>query len=38
MTKRELLTQLQAALTAKGMFAIDSGNGAIGANDNKHTI
>jgi hypothetical protein len=38
MTKRELLTQLQAALTEKGMYAIDGGNGAIGANDNKHTI
>jgi len=38
MTKRELLSQLQAALTAKNMFAIDGGNGAIGANDNKHTI
>ena len=38
MTKRELLTQLQAALNEKGMFAIDGGNGAIGANDNKRTI
>ena len=38
MTKRELLNQLQAALTEKGMFAIDGWNGAITANDNKATI
>jgi len=38
MTKRELLTKLQAELTEKGMYAIDGGNGAIGANDNKATI
>ena len=38
MTKRELLDQLHTALNAKGMYAIDGGNGAITANDNKATI
>lgn len=39
MTKRELIQELQAALSAKGMFdGIDSGNGTITANDNKATI
>ena len=38
MTKRELLAQLKAALTEKGMFKIDGGNGSIGANDNKAMI
>lgn len=38
MTKRELLQELQAALTEKGMLSIDGGNGAIGANDNKAAI
>lgn len=38
MTKRDLLLQLQIELDKKGMFAIDGGNGSIGANDNKRTI